>query len=303
MTFAGLDPGVPMAKLGLSVGVLAALFALRAFVGQALLRRVTPPEIRRRWLVGVRNATMLLGVLALGAIWADALRPFVVSLLAVAVAFVIAMKELIQSALASLMRSATNLYSVGDRIEVGGNRGDVVDYNLFTTTIMEVGPGRAFHMRTGRTITFPNSKLLETYVINESYTRDYVNHSFSVHLRVNEDWERAESILIDAARAECASYLSDAKERMKNLEQSEALNGLTANPRVAVQMTDLGKLNLLVRFPVPVGRQGRVEQAITRRFLREYYSKPEGPGLELEDADTSGVTALPLAEPAAEFTI
>lgn len=267
-----LERGV-WTKTVLSALVLAAALVLRALVVRAVARSVDRPELRRKWIVSIRNGVIVLVGAGLTAIWADALRTLAVSLLALAVALVIATKELLQSILASLMKAVTNPYSLGDRIEIGGYRGDVIDQSLLTTTILEVGPGKAFHMRTGRKITFPNGLLLSTGVVNESYTEHFVVHSFSIPLKLEEDWQRAEQILLEAANEQCRDFLEAARESMRKLEETYGLDGLSVDPRVHVQVSDPGRLNLLVRFPAPVGRQGRIEQAIVRRFLTAFYSK------------------------------
>ena len=278
------------AKLILSALLLLGLVVLRTVAARSITRHIVRSDARRKWLVNVRNALVFLAIISLAAIWAEALRTFAVSILAVAVAFVIATKELLQSISGSMMRSVTNAYSIGDRIEIGSHRGDVIDQNMFTTTILEVGPGRSFHLRTGRIITFPNSKLLDSYVINESYTKQYTIHVFSIPLKVSENWKEAEKILLKAAEDECAYYLDLARQTMKHLEESHGLDGLPVKPRVHVQIPEPNRINLLVRLPTPVGKQGRIEQAIMRRFLNEYCVKDTG------ETVSSSTAQLPLIE-------
>jgi small-conductance mechanosensitive channel len=146
-----------------------------------------------------------------------------VSFLALAVAFAITTKELLQSVLASMLKAVTDPFSIGDRIEIGGFRGDVVDQNLLTTTMLEVGPEPAFHLRIGRKITFPNVRLLDSYVVNESYTGHYIVHAFAVPVGAEEDWRQAEAILLDAARAACEGFIEDARRSMKSLEEIHGL--------------------------------------------------------------------------------
>ncbi len=271
----------PYLKILLSVALIAGMIGIRALLIRTVLRRVMRAEERRRWIVHVRNILGLATVLGLVGIWADVLRGLALSLLALGVAFVIATKELIQSILGSLVRAATGSFSVGDRIEIGNHRGDVIDQNLITTTILEVGPGRAFHLRTGRLITFANNKILDSFVINESYTKQYVVHAFSIPFKLGDDWEKAESILLAVAADECAPYLEDARATMKSVEMNHGLQGLPVQPRTSLQIPEAGKLNLLVRVPAPVGQQGRVEQAILRRFLREF-----SPQMKPTDSDS-----------------
>ena len=282
-------------KLVLTLALLGGLLLLRRLVVRTAIQHVSRATERRRWVVHSRNLFVFLAVLGLTAIWAQALRAVAVSILAIGVAFVIATKELLQSILGSMQRALTNSYSVGDRIEIGSYRGDVIDQNLFTTSIMEVGPGKAFHLRTGRIVTFPNNKLLNTYVVNESQTGRYVVHAFSVPLKIEQDWERAEALLLEAARAECEPFLERARESMRNLEELHALDGLPAQPRSSIQIAEPGKVSILIRFPAPVGRQGRLEQTIIRRFLKEFYGTPQAAGSESAEKSAD-------ARPAAEST-
>ncbi len=258
-------------KIFASIVLIVLALVFRAALTHAVLRQVADPALRRRWIVNLRNSVVLLLVVAFAAIWLDALRNFGIGIAAVAVAFVIATKEFIMCISGSILRAATNAYAVGDRIEIGEHRGDVIDFNMFTTTILEVGPAPTFHQRTGRAIVIPNSTFVEKGVINESYMRKYVVHVFSVPLRLDSDWQRAEEILLESANAECASFLEEAKRYMEEMERHHSLETLPTQPRVALTVTDPDRISLLVRFPSPVERRGRLEQAILRRFVERFY--------------------------------
>jgi small-conductance mechanosensitive channel len=187
--------------------------------------------------------------------------------LALGVGFVIATKELLMCVTGSFLRTVANTYSVGDRVEIGGFRGDVIDLTLFTTTLLEVGPSPNLHLRTGRTIVVPNSKLLGDVVVNESFMKQYVVHVFNVPVRMDGEWRKAEETLLKAAEAECAPFLEEARTYMESLERSHGLRGLPVQPRTLLHLTDPDKALIVVRVPAPVGRQGAIEQAIVRRYL------------------------------------
>lgn len=88
--------GVVLLDTAASVALLGLLVAIR-LVAIRLLRSKTgaSPHIQRRWSATIRNVLFLLGVIGLVLIWAPQLRTFALSLTAVAVAFVVATKELI----------------------------------------------------------------------------------------------------------------------------------------------------------------------------------------------------------------
>lgn len=241
-----------------------------------LLLRVTSrfdnhsPELRRRWIVNIRNASIVVLVLGLVLIWAQELRTLAVSFIALAVALVIATKELILCVMGALVRAGTKSYSVGDRIEINRMRGDVIDQNIFTTTLLEIGPGNSSHQYTGRAIIVPNSLLLSTPIINETFTEEFVLHVFSIPLNFGDNWQQAEQKLVEAANIECSPFLQQAHSYMEQLGNKHGLDSPTVAPRVTLQIPEPGRINLLLRIPTPARRKGRLEQAILRRFLSEY---------------------------------
>jgi small-conductance mechanosensitive channel len=249
--------------------IIIAIFLRMVLVRTILGLEKQHLEVRRRWIVNIRNVSILAVLVGLILIWAQQLWTIAVSFIALAVALVIATKELILCISGGVVRALSNSYSVGDRIEIGGKRGDVVDQNLLTTTLLEIGPGQASHQYTGRAIVVPNSLLLNTPVINETFTEEFVLHVFTIPLNASDDWQRAERILLEAAHVECSPFLEEARAYMKNIETKHGLDSPTVAPRVTLQIPEPQKINLLLRIPTPARRKGRLEQAILRRYLSE----------------------------------
>jgi small-conductance mechanosensitive channel len=251
-----------------SLILIVTLLVVKKLLLRAVLRLDSQePDVRRRWVVNIRNASLVAMLLGLIMIWAQPLQTLAVSFIALAVAGVIATKELILCVSGAVVRATSKAYAVGDRIEIAGKRGDVVDQNLFTTTLLEIGPGQSSHQYTGRAIVIPNSLLLNTPLINETFTHDYVLHVFCIPLNSSDDWQRAEQLLLEAAQLECSPFLDQARTYMKSLENQQGLDSPTVAPRVTLHIPEPGKINLLLRIPAPSRRKGRLEQAILRRYL------------------------------------
>lgn len=224
-------------------------------------------DMRRRWVAQVRLALLFFMMLGLMMIWGNELRTFAVSIVAIAAAIVIATKELLMCVSGSILKVSGRSFQIGDRVEVGAFRGDVVDQTLLTTTILEVGPGPSIHQHTGRTIVIPNSLLLTAPVVNETFSNEYVLHVFSVPIIEGEQWQEAEAALLESAKAECAEFQADAEQHMLKFVQRQGLESLSVEPRVSLHIDDSKSIVLLTRIAVPARRRGRVEQAILRRFL------------------------------------
>ncbi len=224
------------------------------------------PEVRKRWVVMVRNTSILALLLGLVVIWAQELQTLALSLVAISLALVVAVKELLLCVGGEILRSSTRLFTVGSRIEVNGIRGDVTDLNLLTTTVVEVGPGHAAHHYTGRVVLLPNSLFLFHPVYNERVTSDYRLHTFNVFVRP-EGWAEAERCMRTAAREACQDYLDQARSLIESLGAREGLDRPTADPQVSLGMPEPDRVRVIVRLPVPVRRKQVVEQQILHRFF------------------------------------
>lgn len=253
------------------LALLATVVALRFILLRAVVHRESLPlDVRRRLAVQIRNVLGIIFVLGLFFILANELRAFAVSLVAIAVAVVLATKELILCLSGTALRIGANAYTIGDRIEINGVRGNVIDQTFLATTILEIGPGHVTSQYSGRAVVFPNSLLLAHPLINETYMKQYIVHIMTIPLAVTDDWQAAEKILLSIANEECRPFLDDAARHMKELEGRNWMDVPSVKPRVSLQIPDPTRVNLLLRIPTPAHRTSRLEQVILRRFLQAF---------------------------------
>lgn len=225
-------------------------------------------DFRRRAVLHVRSASYALLIVGLSVVWASQLRELAISIVAITLAIVIATKELILCLAGNFYRASSNAFSLGDRIEVDGVRGVVIDLNLMGTTIFEVGPSRHSQQYTGRAIVIPNSKFLNCLLINESYSDLYHIHSIVVPMNNNNEWETAERYLLQAARELVGCYVKEAEEYFSRKARKEGLNMPAVEPRVIVTLPSPERIDLIVRVAVPPGEKGAVEQQILHGYLQ-----------------------------------
>lgn len=245
------------------------LVGIRAVALRRIRQHVKVDELRRRWIVQVRNSFFFVFLLGGLMLWGQELRGMAVGVVAVAAAIVIATKELIMCLAGSLLKAGK--IDVGDRIEITHVRGDVIDQTLLTTTVLEIGPGDLTQQHTGRAITIPNSLFLSNAVTNESFTEDFVLHVFRVPVPPGTDWQTLEREILAAARAECDDYFEEAKAHLEKHASDLGIYRLSPDPRVSLRFLEEGQLELVVRIPAPVRRKGRIEQKILRRIAGALY--------------------------------
>jgi len=249
---------------------------------------------RRRWIVNIRHGLVTFFVFGLIMIWANELRTLALSVFAITAAIVVATKELILCFSGSILRSASKSFRIGDRIEINNLRGDVIDRGYLYTTILEIGPGQTTHQHTGRAITLPNALFVSQPVINESFTNEYMLHTFSIPMKIDDDWAAAEQMLLDIARDEFSAWAERATMTMSNLQKTHGLEAPNIEPRVYIQIPEPTRINLLIRLAVPARRKGRIEQSIIRRFLRAWKARLK----EIEEEKKAAEKAPPTSPPA-----
>jgi small-conductance mechanosensitive channel len=231
-------------------------------------------ESRKQWALTIRNILLVLFILGFGFIWAPKLQTMAVPLLAIALAVVLATKEIITCICGSILRMVTRTYSLGDRIEIAGIRGNVVDHNALTTTLLEIGPGQTSHQYTGRAMVIPNSFLFSHHLTNETYTKKFRLHIITIPLSTDDDWKTAEQLLLTAGQEESAPYIDEARTYLKKLEGKLWLDAPSVEPRVTIQLPEPGRIHLLLRVPCPTQYPSRIEQGILKKFLAEFQFAP-----------------------------
>jgi small-conductance mechanosensitive channel len=250
-------------RLLISTGLLLlAIVILRTLTARFIRRHVTSSELRGRLLMNFRNGFLLLGLLGLALIWGDQIRSLALSIVAIAVAFVVATKELILCVSGAILKSGAGSFNLGDRIQVKDFRGDVIDQTLLATTVLEVGPGKTAHQRTGRMIVIPNALFLSEPVINESFTDHWDFHVFTVPFKREDDWHAAQKALLAAANRHCKPYLESVRKYMTKVGVSRGLEVPSVDPRVTIQVPVASEIHLTVRLPAKPGQRSYIEQAI-----------------------------------------
>jgi small-conductance mechanosensitive channel len=250
-----------------SLALIASVVVLRGVVVRILRQSQLTAESRRRWFVQLRTAAILAVLFGLAVIWAAELRTVAFSLVAVAVALTIAVKELLLGLSGALVRTSSRAFSVGDRIQVGDFRGDVVDMRALSTQILEVD--ESTNRRTGRAVTLPNSLFLDKAIVNETFASNYVLSVLAVPVPAEMDWQSAERVLLEAANDVCAPFLAEAKERVAAASNRLGLDPPIVEPTVSLVYEKAKEIRLLLRYPTPVRWSNRVSQAILRRYLAE----------------------------------
>jgi small-conductance mechanosensitive channel len=267
-------------KVLLSIAVVLVLsLAARAAhaVVQAALRGESEVQGRFWWRQTIRLVVAGLGLLLLLSIWFDDPRRLTTAAGLVTAGLAIALQRVITAFAAYFIILRGRLFQVGDRIVMGGVRGDVIALGFLRTTIMEMGqppPVRSdepaiwveARQYSGRIVTITNDKVFDEPVYN--YTREFPYLWEEMHLPIpfGADREAAERILLDAARRHTVRMAELSAEALRELRRRYFVDSADMEPRVYWRLTD-NWLELSVRFVTRERGVREVKDAMSRDVL------------------------------------
>ncbi len=251
------------------VGATLAAVVIRRIVGA----RYDDPYSKYYARKFVRYGTACAALIALAVTWrAFAGRVGVVlGLLAAGIAF--AMQEVIGALAGWFNILSGRIFRVGDRIEMGGVRGDVIDVTPLRTKIVEIGSaendaawvrGRQY---TGRIVALSNKMTFSQPVYNFSAVLDFVWEEMSFPIEHGTAWHSAEAIVRDEIARAASAH--DAGTAMREMQRRYPIPRADVEPHVYVRPTD-NWVELIARFPVPVRSSRRVKDQVARRILDRF---------------------------------
>lgn len=270
-------------KLLLTLAFVAVLLALGWLI-PALANRLMRGQRNLRvsfWThQGVRIIVALLMTLGVVSIWFEDPTKLATALGLVAAGLSFALQKVITSLAGYVVILRGKTFTVGDRIAMGGVRGDVIALDFIKTTIMEIGQPPSYtnadastwvrsRQYTGRVVTVTNDKLFSEPVYN--YTRDfpYLWEEMSLPITYAADREKAEQIILAVARQHglLTAALTDAERA--EMERLFAVSADDLEPRVYYRLTD-NWLELTVRFFAKERGVRAVKDAMSRDILRAF---------------------------------
>lgn len=226
---------------------------------------------------GINVTHALVLVVGLISIWFDEPTRLATALGLVTAGLAFALQRVVTAFAGYIVILRGETFNVGDRITMGGVRGDVVKLGFLQTTILEMGqppsvqnanPAMWVRARqySGRTVTVSNAKVFDEPIFN--YTRDfpYLWEEMVLPIPFKADRVRAERILLEAASLHSVDVSVLAEPALRELERRYVTRAASLQPRVYWRITD-NWLELTVRFIAMDHGVRDVKDAMARHIL------------------------------------
>ena len=260
-----------------TTAILLVAFALRLALVPLARRRFAGDPYRRYWSAKIVTYVIAaIVIVALIALWAPLGGRLSVILGFATAGVAFAMQEVIGALFGWVNILAGRIYTVGDRVEVAGVRGDVVDITPLRTKLFEIGSDPSARgdrsswvsarQPTGRMVTVSNKKTFTEPVFNFSAHLEWIWEEVVFAVSRDADWAAAETIVLEEMQADRPELRREGEAALARLGERYLLSRSEVEPQTYVRVA-AGDLEIVGRFVTGVRGARGAKDRIIRRVL------------------------------------
>lgn len=227
-------------------------------------------EDQRKWMSRTKNGAFVATSLILFLLWKSEISQFALSVTAIAIAIVVASKEIILCFTGSIQRASSRSFRMGDWIEVGKLCGEVIEHNMMATVIQEIDLQHGQYHYTGKTATLPNSLFFTHPVKNLNFMKRYVFHNFIIIVPNFVNLYPLLPTMYQRMEEHFAHFIDVARRYNSMIEKHAGVDLPSAEPHI--EISSIGAGEQVVHFMIfcPTDKANHLEQLIRKDFMQEY---------------------------------
>ncbi|HRI09555.1 MAG TPA: mechanosensitive ion channel family protein [Nannocystaceae bacterium] len=274
----GLDPRRTVDALGdlwadpllrQSVGAVIAIgliFLIVSLLRAAARRTIKDVDARYRTQKAILFLGYLITIVYLMAEVSGRLSGLGIALGAASAGVAFALQEVIASIAGWLALSVGSFYKVGDRVQLGGIRGDVIDIGVLRTTLMECGGWVNGDLYNGRIVRLANSFVFKEPVFNYSADFAFLWDELTLPVKYGSDYALARRILGEVAEGVVGEYTRSAEATWKHMVRTYRIEDARVTPMVTMAAND-NWVEFTLRYVVDFKLRRSVKDQLFTRIL------------------------------------
>ncbi|MDZ7772687.1 MAG: mechanosensitive ion channel family protein [Balneolaceae bacterium] len=253
--------------------VILIIWLARLAAVRLLMRNLKQEKEQYKWRKYLTYISVFVGLLIVGRIWFEALQSLATFLGLLSAGLAIALREPITDLAGWLFILWRQPFDVGDRLEIGSVKGDVIDIRIFKFTLLEIGNWVHADQSTGRVVHVPNHKIFSDSLANYTSDFEFIWNELEVLVTFESDWKRAKDLLQEIADRHLKDFMNQAREQVQKASKSYLIHYRHLTPIVYTDVRDSG-IMLTVRHLSDPRRRRSLSQAIWEDVL-EAFEKEE----------------------------
>jgi small-conductance mechanosensitive channel len=253
-------------KIAMTVVAVLVLWLLRLILVRIINRNINSTRKKYRWRKNASYSTGFLGFLIIGVIWFEGLQSVGTFLGLLTAGLAIALRDPVTDFAGWIFINLRSPFDVGDRIQIGEIKGDVIDIRLFKFTVLEIGNWVQADQSTGRVVHLPNHQVFNEPLANYTSDFEFIWNELEVLVTFESDWKKAKKKLQEIADKHMEDFVDHAKRQVQRANKSYLVQYQYLTPIVYTDVKESG-VNLTIRHLCDPRKRRSVGQGMWEDIL------------------------------------
>lgn len=247
---------------------IIALWLIGKFIKRQISKSNLTNEIQYKAKKSVTFGTYIFFIIVITVVYASSLTGFTVALGVAGAGIAFALQEVIASFAGWLALLFGNFYKPGDRVQLGGTRGDVIDIGVLRTTLMETGEWVDGDLYSGRIVRISNSFVFKEPVFNYSSDFPFLWDEIKVPVRYGGDFELARKVFGKVVHSVTGGFSKEAAAQWALMTRKYRVENATTDPIVTLVAND-NWIEFTIRYVVDYKRRRITKDLLFTGILTE----------------------------------
>lgn len=228
-------------------------------------------EIRKKFHLKktIEYTLTLIGALLIGNLWISNFQSIITFLGLLSAGIAIALKDLFMNIAGWAFIYLRKPFDVGDRIQIGKVKGDVIDLRLFQFSVLEIGNWVDSDQSTGRVIHVPNAKVFQQPQANYSMGFNFIWNEQTIYITLDSDYKKVKSILTQLLNHHLKEEIKSAEAEFKKARDKHMIIYNQFTPAIFIEIMERG-VKVSMRYLCNPRKKRLVEHAIAESILERF---------------------------------
>ena len=254
-------------KIAVSVGIIVLAAVISRLTSKLAHKKIESASAFYVFRKTLSAVTYIVAMLMLLGYWSDSIKSIGTYLGLLSAGLAVALRDIIINMAGFIFIIIRRPFITGERIQIGEEKGDVIDIRLFQFTLMEIGAWVDSDQSTGRIVHVPNHFVFTKELKNYNRGFQYIWNEIPVLVTFESDWEKAKERLLEIANEHCLHLSDDAMKQVREAGRHYMIYYRKLTPIVYTSARSSGVL-LTVRYLCEHQKRRGTEEAIWEDILR-----------------------------------
>lgn len=247
---------------------IAVIWLIIKYVQNNLLSKIHDSDNRYKAKKLGTFAGYFLTIALIAVVFSDKLGGFTVALGVAGAGIAFALQEVIASFAGWLAIMLGGFYKTGDRVQLGGIKGDVMDIGVLRTTVMEIGEWVDGDLYNGRIVLIANSFIFKAPVFNYSGEFPFLWDEIKIPIRYGSNYDKVNEILLRVGNDVAGNLTEASQQKWALLQNKFMLEDSQTVPMVSVIAND-NWVEYTLRYVVSYKKRRFTKTDLFNRILKE----------------------------------